>query len=186
MGTKRLCGNPEHVPQFRPVSDVLRDAVYYYVIWACRSGSKTFLFGGLDSWVKSCSKSRLETKLLGGSKDQSLLSYKAMELFRDITDPKSTRLDGDMLQSRATFLNKAEVSISTASMTAVRGPHPQVLKLDEIDEISDDIYEAALSQPTEKWGHKDSLGMFSTNHNIMGQMDKALANAKEHGHGQRL
>jgi len=182
VGTKHLCGNPEHTSQFRAVSDVLREAVRYYVIWACRSGSKTFLFGGLDSWVKSCSRAYYETRLLGGSKDQSLLSYKAMKRFRDVTDPLNARIDGDILQSRATFLNKSEVSILTASMTAVRGPHPQSLKLDEVDEIDEEVFEAALSQPMEDHGYKDVLGMFSTNHNVMGQMDKALANAKKHGH----
>ncbi|MCW4050805.1 MAG: hypothetical protein NWE89_13825 [Candidatus Bathyarchaeota archaeon] len=182
VGTKRLCGNPEHVPQFRPVSDVLREAVTYYVIWACRSGSKTFLYGGLDSWVKSCSRAHYETKLLGGSKDQSLLSYRAMRRFRDETDPDDSRLDGDLLQSRATFLNGSEVSILAASMAMVRGPHPQSLKLDEVDEIDEEVYEAALSQPMENFGYRDSLGMFSTNHNVMGQMDKALANAKKHKH----
>ena len=182
VGTKRLCGNAEHVPQFKPVADVLTEAVTYYLIWGCRSGSKTFLFGGLNSWVKSCSKPNYETKLLGGSKDQSLLSYKAMKRFRDETDSDNSRLDGDILQSRVTFLNKSEVSILTASMTSVRGPHPQALLLDEVDEIDGDVYDAALSQPMENFGHKDVLGMFSTNHNVMGQMDKALANAKEHGH----
>ena len=182
MGTKVLCGNPDHVPQFRPVSDVLRDIVRYYVIWACRSGSKTFLYGGLDSWVKSCSKARYETRLLGGSKDQSLLSYEAMKIFRDETDPLNSRLVRDIMQTKAEFINKSKVSILTASMTAVRGPHPQALKLDEVDEIDAEVYEAALSQPTSKYGHKAVLGMFSTNHNIMGQMDKALANAKERGH----
>lgn len=182
VGTRLMCGNHQHQPQFRAVSDVLREAVRYYVIWACRSGSKTFLYGGLDSWVKSCSRAHYETRLLGGSKDQSLLSYKAMTRFRDETDPGNSRIDGDILQSRATFLNKSEVSILTASMTAVRGPHPQALKLDEVDEIDNDVYEAALSQPMEDHGYKDVLGMFSTNHNVMGQMDKALANAKEHGH----
>ncbi len=182
VGTKCLCGRPEHQPQFKAVSDVLRDVARYYVIWACRSGSKTFLFGGLDSWVKSCSKDRYETKLLGGSKDQSLLSYKAMKIFRDATDPYNSRLVQDILMSRADFTNGSEVSILTASMTAVRGPHPQSLKLDEVDEIDDEVYEAALSQPTSKYGHNAVLGMFSTNHNIMGQMDKALANAEQHGH----
>jgi len=182
VGTKCLCGNLEHQPQFRAVSDVLRDVARYYVIWACRSGSKTFLYGGLDSWVKSCSLARYETKLLGGSKDQSLLSYKAMKIFRDATDPYNSRLVQDILMSRADFTNGSEVSILTASMTAVRGPHPQALKLDEVDEIDDEVYEAALSQPTSKYGHKAVLGMFSTNHNIMGQMDKALKNAEQHKH----
>ncbi len=182
VGTKHLCNNPDHTPQFRAVSDVLRDVARYYVVWACRSGSKTFLYGGLDSWVKSCSKARYETRLLGGSKDQSLLSYEAMKAFRDETDPLNARLVRDIMQTKAEFVNKSRVSILTASMTAVRGPHPQALKLDEVDEIDAEVYEAALSQPTSKYGHKAVLGMFSTNHNVMGQMDKALANARERGH----
>ena len=182
MGTKHLCGNPDHQAQFRPVSDILRDVARYYIVWSCRSGSKTFLYGGLDSWVKSCSRKKYETRLLGGSKDQSLLSYQAMKAFRDETDPMNSRLVRDIMMSRAEFIGGSEVSILTASMTAVRGPHPQALKLDEVDEIDEDVYEAALSQPTSKHGYKSVLGMFSTNHNIMGQMDKALANAKERGH----
>ena len=182
MGTKKICHQHDHVPQFRPVSDVLRDILRHYVIWSGRSGSKTFLYGGLNSWVKSCSKPRYETRILGGSKDQSLLSYEAMKIFRDETDPDNSRLIKDILQSRADFVNKSKVSILTASMTAVRGPHPQALLLDEVDEIDNEVYEAALSQPLSKYGHKAVLGMFSTNHNVMGQMDKALANAKDKGH----
>ena len=182
VGTKHLCGNPDHQAQFRPVSDVLRDVARYYVIWSCRSGSKTFLYGGLDSWVKSCSRKKYETRLLGGSKDQSNLSYRAMKDFRDETDPLNTRLVRDIMQTRAEFVGGSEVSILTASMTAVRGPHPQALKLDEVDEIDKDVYEAALSQPTSKYGYESVLGMFSTNHNIMGQMDLALKNATERGH----
>lgn len=181
VGTKKLCNNPDHVPQFRVVSDVLRDVAGDYVIWACRAGSKTFLYGGLDSWVKSCSRSRYETRILGGSLEQSLLSYEAMKIFRDETDPVNTRIQGDILQSRTEFKNKSKVSILAASIKSVRGPHPQCLKLDEVDEIESNVYNAALSQPLSKFGHKAVLGMFSTNHNVMGQMDKALEKAKEFG-----
>ena len=132
--------------------------------------------------MKSCSRKKYETRLLGGSKDQSLLSYQAMKAFRDETDPLNSRLVRDIMMSRAEFIGGSEVSILTASMTAVRGPHPQALKLDEVDEIDEDVYDAALSQPTSKHGYKSVLGMFSTNHNIMGQMDKAIANANERGH----
>jgi hypothetical protein len=182
VGTKHICNQEDHQPQFRAVSDVLRDVARYYVIWSCRSGSKTFLYGGLDTWVKSCSRKRYETRLLGGSKDQSLLSYEAMKVFRDETDPKNSRLIRDIMQTKADFTDGSRVSILTASMTAVRGPHPQCLKLDEVDEIDEEVYQAALSQPTSKYGYKSSLGMFSTNHNVNGQMDRALANAAEKGH----
>ncbi len=182
VGTKRICNNPDHDSQFRPVADVLTNRVLYYVLWAGRSGSKTFLFGGLDSWTKSCSLANYETKILGGSKDQSLLSYRAMTRFRDETDPDNARLVRDIMQTRAEFTNGSEVSILTASRTSVRGPHPQCLKLDEVDEIEDQIYQDALSQPQSNYGHPASLAMFSTNHHVAGQMDVALANAAEKGH----
>lgn len=182
VGTKHICNEPSHCSQFRAVSDVLRDVCLNYVIWACRAGSKTFLYGGLNTWVKSCSKPRFETRILGGSKDQSLLSYEAMKLFRDETDPLNSRLVRDIMQTRTEFINKSRVSILTASITAVRGPHPQALLLDEVDEITNEVYEAALSQPTSKHGHRATLGMFSTNHNIMGQMDRAIANAIDKNH----
>lgn len=179
VGTKKICNCEDHQPQFRAFSDVITCRVLDALIWACRTGSKTFLFGGLDTWAKSCSKGRYETKILGGSKDQSLLSYEAMRLFRDVTDPSNSRLSRDIMMTRAEFNNQSKVSILTASRTSVRGPHPQCLKLDEVDEIDNTIYEDALSQPMSKFGHSSSLIMFSTNHNINGQMDLALKNAKD-------
>ncbi len=181
VGTKKLCNQSDHTSQFRVLSDVLRGVAGDYVIWASRAGSKTYLFGGLDSWVKSCSKARYETRILGGSLEQSMLSYEAMKIFRDETDPLNARVQGDILQSKTDFKNKSKVSILAASIKSVRGPHPQALKLDEVDEIDPIVYNAALSQPLSKFGHTSVLGMFSTNHNIMGQMDKALAKAKESG-----
>lgn len=182
VGTKKICNQDNHCSQFRAVADIITDRVQDYLVWACRSGSKTFLFGGLDSWVKSCSKERYEIKLLGGSADQSLLSYEAMKLFRDETDPHNARLERDIMLSKAEFRNRSRVSILKASKTSVRGPHPQCLKLDEVDEIDNEIYESALSQPMSKFGHPSSLGMFSTNHNVRGQMDLALRNAEEKNH----
>lgn len=179
VGTKKICTQEDHCSQFTALADVITGRVSDALIWACRTGSKTFLFGGLDSWVKSCSRDRYETKLLGGSADQSLLSYEAMTLFRDETDPLNTRLERDILISRCDFKNKSKVSILKASKTSVRGPHPQCLKLDEVDEIDSEIYESALSQPLSKFGHPSSLIMFSTNHNVNGQMDIALRNAQD-------
>lgn len=179
VGTHHMCDQEDHCAQFRPVADILTDRVLDFLIWACRAGSKTFLYGGLNTWVKCCSKPRYEIKILGGSKDQSLLSYEAMKMFRDATDPDNSRLVSDILQSRADFVNKSKASILTASPTSVRGPHPQCLLLDEVDEIDAVVYEDAMSQPLSKFGHPASLGMFSTNHKMNGQMDAALANAKE-------
>ncbi len=178
MNCRRDPGEKPHTSPFQVLSDVLLDRVLYYIIWACRAGSKTFLYGGLDTWYKSCVNSRLETKILGGSEGQSQLSYEAISTFWKLTDLEKEFLTHPMLKQSAEWKNGSKVSILTASSKSVRGPHPQILKLDEVDEIDETVYNDALSQPQEKYGYPSSLGQFSTNHQIDGQMDRAIAQAE--------
>ncbi len=182
VGSKVNCRREDHVSPFYALSEVLLDHVNYYIVWAGRSGSKTFLWGGLDTWYKSCYKPRYETKILGGSEGQSQLSHDALKVFWAISGLESEFLAKPMMVTKGEWKNGSQVSILTASTKSVRGPHPQCLKLDEVDEIEPEVYEAALSQPQAKFGHKSSLGMFSTNHNYNGMMDLALQRAEERGH----
>lgn len=177
MGTKVNCGREDHTSPFQALSDVLLDRVLYYVIWACRAGSKTFLYGGLDTWYKSCLHPRLETKILGGSEGQSQLSYEAINTFWKLTELETEFLAHPMLKQSGEWKHGSKISILAASSKSVRGPHPQVLKLDEVDEIDETVYNDALSQPQAKYGYPSSLGQFSTNHNIDGQMDRAIQKA---------
>jgi hypothetical protein len=182
VGTKVNCRREDHVSPFYALSEVLLEHTNYYVIWAGRSGSKTFLYGGLDTWYKSCYKPRYETKILGGSEGQSQLSHEALKVFWAISGLESEFLVRPMMVTRGEWKNGSQVSILTASQKSVRGPHPQCLKLDEVDEIEPEVFESSLSQPQAKFGHKSTLGMFSTNHNINGLMDEALKRAEERGH----
>lgn len=182
VGTRVNCDNPTHIAPFRAFADVLREVVRYYVIWACRAGSKTFLYGGLDTWYKSAVHPRLETKILGGSEEQSRLSYQAMDAFFKLTNMDKELLARPLMRQSAEFLNGSRVSILAASTRSVRGPHPQTLKLDEVDEMDETVYNDALSQPQGRYGIASSLGMFSTNHMVEGLMDKAIARAVEKGH----
>ena len=177
MNCRRGPEEKPHTSPFRVLSDVLLDRIFYYIIWACRAGSKTFLYGGLDTWYKSCVNARLETKILGGSEGQSLLSYEAIATFWKLTDLEKEFLVRPMLKQSGEWKNGSKVSILTASSKSVRGPHPQILKLDEVDEIDETVYNDALSQPQQKYGYPSSLGQFSTNHQIDGQMDRAIAQA---------
>lgn len=179
LGTKVNCGREDHTSPFRVVSDIITMRTTHYVVWANRSGSKTYSVGGFPSWYKSIRYPRLQTKILGGSKDQSTLSYEAMKYFFDITDTYHYLRNGELFKQRADFGNNSEVSILTASTRSVRGPHPQTLLLDEVDEMAEDVFEDALSQPQTKHGIPPSLGMFSTNHQVEGLMDKAIAMAQE-------
>lgn len=180
VGTRVNCGNPDHVSPFRVLSDLLCERILDYLVWGPRAGSKTYLFGGLDTYYKCVTKKKYEVKILGGSEGQAQYSYDAIKDFSDICDPDSVFIK-DLRAKKGTFADGSSASILTASSKSVRGPHPQCLKLDEVDEIDPQVYEDALSQPQEKHGHPAVLGMFSTNHNINGQMDAALKTAKEQG-----
>jgi len=114
VGTKHICGQADHVPAFRAFSDVIRDLYRHYIIWASRSGSKTFLYGGLDTWYKCVTKKRYEVKILGGSGDQSLLSYEALKTFRDVCDPDGIYVKR-LLVTKGTFRDDSSVSILKAS-----------------------------------------------------------------------
>jgi len=179
ISTKVNCGK-NHTSQFRFLSSVLLGKVEDFIVWANRSGSKSYL-AGLIAWVESGMFSRCETNILGGSLEQSEKSYKAMNDFWELTGLREELLEVEPLISETRWRNKSRVHILTASQKSVRGGHPQRLILDEVDEMDEDIFEAALSQPQSKYGIKSRIGIFSTNHRAEGTMEKALKMAEEKG-----
>ena len=172
-----ICNNSEHIAPFDFFSDVLLGKVNDYLVWANRAGSKTYL-AGLTAWILSSFQNRRETKILGGSGEQSEKAYKAMNSVWDITHLRNRYLEKEPMITKTLWKNGSEVSILTASQKSVRGPHPQILLLDEIDEMEKDIYEAAIQQPQTKYGIESSTGKLSTNHHYGGTMDMAIEKAK--------
>jgi len=64
---------------------------------------------------------------------------------------------------------------------SVRGPHPQKLRLDEVDEFDEKIYEAALLIPLSSDGIQASTHIFSTMHKSYGLMNRVIEEAAESG-----
>jgi hypothetical protein len=87
-----------------------------------------------------------EVNIVGGSLAQSQNIHDTM---RDAWE--STNAPAYLIKSegatRITLKNKAIIRPLTASQKSVRGPHPPTLLLDEIDEMDQDILDAALGQP---------------------------------------
>ena len=104
-----------------------------------------------------------------------------MNDFWRLSDLQERYLKREPTITKTEWLNGSLVSILTASQKSVRGPHPNFLILDEVDEMEYEIFEAALSQPLSKHNNPASIGIFSTNHNIGGTMDKALEMAESGG-----
>lgn len=180
ISTRCNCGKPDHQPPFRFLSDVLTGRVTDFLVWASRAGSKSYL-AGLLTWVNSSAFSNLETVILGGSLKQSEKAFIAMNSFWSNSGLQDEFLLGEPTQSMTRWANGSQVSILAASPKAVRGPHPQRLILDEIDEMASDLYQASLSQPISKRGLKSGVGKLSTNHRYGGVMDEAVEQAMTRG-----
>jgi hypothetical protein len=176
---------PEHTPPAEYVVDSFFERVQDSVCWANRGGGKTLL-GALATWLDTVFKSDCATKILGGSLEQSKKMYQHLTGEGDgwglVTDEFRYLLRGDMLAAQTTLINKSNINILTASSKSVRGPHPQKLKLDEIDEFDDRIYEAALLIPKTKHDIKASVQIYSTMHKAYGLMNRVITEAAQSGY----
>ncbi len=82
---------------------------------------------------------------------------------------------------RVRLRNGAEITALAASQTSVRGPHPQRLRMDEIDEMPLDIMDAALGQPMGKDGCPAQVVLSSTWQYPDASMAEVLKRAGERG-----
>ena len=145
--------------------------------WASRASFKSFgtgLLAVLDTIrYKGC-----ETKILAGSQEQGSNVYAAAE-----THIHQAGLDHmiTMRRTHSEATTGSTFSVLTASPKSARGPHPQRLKLDEVDEIPRDIFEAAINQPMTKGGIQAQTLMTSTMHKVYGLMSEIIDNSSETG-----
>jgi hypothetical protein len=170
---------PEHTPPAEYLIAAFFEEMLDCICWANRSGGKTFN-GAMVTWLDSVFKAGCETKILGGSGEQSLRMYEHMKGF--ITLPFQHLVEGEALRTRTHLVNGSNIQILTASTKSVRGPHPQKLKLDEVDEFEDKIYEAALLIPKSAKGIRASVQIYSTMHKAYGLMNRVVTEAAENGY----
>jgi len=167
---KKIC--PDHSSPFSFVADVFFGRVVDAIVWACRSGGKSFN-EALLTFLDSHFHEKCDTMVLAGSFYQGKQVYGATLDLWDQPDWKGF-LVGDPTKSETLLLNGSGYEVLTASQKSVRGPHPQRLKLDEIDELAPDLYDAALSQPLSKHGVQASTIMTSTMHRVYGLMQTII------------
>jgi hypothetical protein len=146
-------------------------------LWHGPRGSGKSFLSAIDTHLCSRFLPRHETRILGGSKAQSEQIYRA--LAEAVVDGNGgfgndSRAICRLLKSEAIYANGSNVSILAASPTSVRGPHVPSLKLDEVDEIDDDIRESALGMAMDLRGARSSVLMTSTWHREGGPMSSLL------------
>lgn len=122
-----------------------------------------------------------EANILGGSGAQSINIHEAM---RDGWDaplaPNQMLTNDNMYETRLT--NGAKVRALLASQRSVRGPHPQRLRLDEIDEMDVSILDSAMGQPMPSKTVDTQVVMSSTHQYPDKTMTEMLKRAGQQGY----
>lgn len=142
---------------------------------------KSFLLATLG--VTEASTLGADVNVLGGSGEQSRRVLDHMQN-RWAHDGSPSYLLAGEARTETRLNNGATIEALMASQASVRGPHPQRLRLDEIDEMDITILDAAMGQPMEskeRPGVKAQTVMSSTRQYADGTMAKILQRAAEKG-----
>jgi len=175
---------PGHTSPYKYFHDRYFETVLDTLLWAGRMCSKSFM-AALECWLKARKKPGWEANICAGSGAQASRSYEATSLFWHRTDDIDGRLvlKRDPLKTVTEFINGAKYEITTSSEKSQRGPHPNNLFADEIDEMDRDVFNSAMQQTMEKGGYPASTALLSTMHKVGGLMGNWVDNAVLRGYG---
>lgn len=136
-------------------------------------GGKSHLLAALG--VVECQTiPRCEVALLGGSGEQAKRVHESMQEFWGVDSAPRQLLLGDPSSERTRLYNGSAVKVQMASSRSVRGPHPQRLRLDEVDEMEAGIFWSAMGQPMTKHGVRANVVGASTHHYDAGLFEELL------------
>lgn len=152
------------------------------LIWYAMRGSGKTVALSILSFMESIFKPRCGTTILGGSLEQSTRAVGYLTNLWEMPGvPTELLVNGNVSGRGYKLKNGSWVKALAASSKSVRGPHPQKLRLDELDEMDEKIYNSALGQPKENYGIKDNIVISSTLHHPFGLMTKVIDEKEETG-----
>ena len=153
----------------------------YFAIWhAMRGSGKTQALAVL-TWLESVFKPRCGITVLGGSLEQSQRCVTYLDGFWNMPEVPRYMIVGDVAARGYRLTNGSWVAALAASQKSVRGPHPQRLRLDEVDEMPKEIFDASLGQPKANYGIPEQVIASSTLHHPFGMMAELIDNKDERG-----
>ena len=180
---KKVC--PTHTTPWRAFADAYF-AKHPVAVWKGSRGlaGKTHLLSALS--LTEAVALNADVNLLGGSGAQSARVLESTTQFWAHPSAPRGLLATAPGQTRTRLVPRngdrgARIVALMASQTSVRGPHPQRLRLDEIDEMELPILDAALGQPMEARGVRQQVVMSSTHQYADGTMTAILRRAAEKG-----
>ena len=173
---------PNHSTPWRAFADAYFARSRLAVWKASRGfGGKSFLLAllGLTEAVTL----KADVNILGGSLEQSQNVHNYMrDVFWAHGGAPRALLTSDPSKRETRLSWGNAIRALTASQSSVRGPHPQRLRLDEIDEMKREIMLSAMGQPMSKGGVPAQTVQSSTHQYPDGTMTYALEQAAIKGH----
>lgn len=169
---------PQHCAPF----DAFADAFFARstaAVWLGSRGlsGKSFLLATLAITEMVCL--RANVSVIGGSGEQSVNVHRYLHRFW--SQPLAPRhlLRTDPSKRETALVTGNVCRALQASQTSVRGPHPERLRLDEIDEMDRAIFDAALGQPMSRPPVRSHTVASSTHQYPDGTMTYALNLARD-------
>lgn len=165
----QVCEN--HTTPFRAFADAYF-ARHGVAVWKASRG-----FGGksyLLALLGHCEAHTLgaEVTILGGSGEQST---RVLEYLQKWSSAEEN------VQRRTRYKSGGLVTALMASSKSARGPHPQRMRLDEVDEMDLAILDAAMGQPMGTPRVAKQTVMSSTHHYAAGTLTEVLKRAATQG-----
>lgn len=140
---------------------------------ANRSGGKTFDLAVL-SCLDSLANDECESANLGAIQAQAQRCYRYMRQIILNSPVFSGFLRGDPTLTRTSFINLSTIEVLVATITGVNSPHPQKLKMDEIELIPWSILQEAFSMVQSKKDVKGVTVLGSTRKFASGPMQRLI------------
>jgi hypothetical protein len=172
---------PGHASPWEIFRTVFEKRPQLALVLGGRGTGKTFL-SALDTHLTSLKYEGHGTRILGGSRAQSEQIYRALREFVGMWPEEEPKPIKSMRKGEAVYTTGSEVAVLAASSTSVRGPHVPSLKLDEVDEIPEEHFEAAMGMCMNRSrgnvrGSRASALMTSTCHRQDGLMSRLMERA---------
>lgn len=180
---------PDHVSPFQAVCDAYFAKEPNYAVWYASRGSGKSLALAVLGLVKAF-VDEVDVTLIGGSMVQSLNVRNHMTNMLSTPNAPRYALAKDLVTLIQTT-SGAKIEPLPASQKTVRGKHPVLELLDEVDEMDMDIFDASLGQAMEQPSKNPAIGdhklaeyvvASSTWQNPEGTFSKVIERARDNGH----
>jgi hypothetical protein len=178
MPRNKVC--PHHDPPFDFIYNCFISASKVTLALANRSGGKTMAFAIL-SCLDSVANDQCESANLGAIKAQAQRCYRYMQGFINNSQVFQGFTKGDPTITKSDFINGSSIEVLVATMSGVNSPHPQKLKMDEIELIAWPIIQEAFSMVQSKGDVKGVTVLGSTRKFATGPMQKFVDTGEKKG-----